>query len=205
MYNISHHIFNNPNQKTLVSCLWEVLHILGTEGICFPVKKKKAKQKPTYQNPHTDPPFVSLLYTDLSTVVREEVHWIYRILCCSGSLRVTTLDTRFSALLSLLSKVQDPLCDTADSTIHDRFLVWCFSSDNRMWIVPSDSPAASTGWALQEGGSQRTEGWHKLIRQNVHKSVRAFTEASLTSPAILWYFQQRTWSTTSLPVQYIHQ
>lgn len=74
-------------------------------------KKKKAKQKPTHQNDDTNPQFVSLLYTDLSTEEIEEVHWIYRILCCSGSFRVTALPTRFSALLSLISKVQDPLCD----------------------------------------------------------------------------------------------
>lgn len=150
---------------------------------------------------------MALLYIDLSIVLIEEVHWIYKILCCSGSFRVTAPDTRFPALLSLISEVQDPLHEhnwLCNSWPFSCLVLSCWQQ-NVNCTQCFHLSAASTAWALQKGDSQRTEGWHKLIRENVHKSMRDSTEASLTSLAILWYYEHTTWSTVSLPVQYINQ
>lgn len=102
------HFFNNQNQKTLVSCLWEVPDILASEVIGFEVKKRgknkqKHKKNPLYK------PTACALYTDLSTLMAEGVHKIYRILSCSGSSGIRVLSTRFSGSLPLISWVQDPL------------------------------------------------------------------------------------------------
>lgn len=50
-------------------------------------------------------PTTYVLYIDLSTVVKEEVHRIYRILPCSGSWTLGFLST----LLPPISRVWDPL------------------------------------------------------------------------------------------------
>lgn len=108
--------------------------------ICFPVKKKKekGKAKTTHQNPHTNPQFVSLL-CDLSTEVTEEVTGFtgfYTVVGASESQHWTPgfLPCFPSSLRCRILRVS-----TTDSTIHDRFLVWCFSSDNKMWSAPSPS------------------------------------------------------------------